>query len=111
MNAIRSPMAEFLARDLYGRRLFTQSAGVHAGEPDPFAHTVMAERGVPIERHVPHTLDQLNDSYYDLIVTLSPEAHHRALQMAKADAVDIEYWPTQDPFQCRRKSRTGTCSL
>jgi hypothetical protein len=30
-------------------------------------------------------------------VTLSPEAHHRALELTRTSAVDVEYWPTEDP--------------
>lgn len=97
MNAIRSPMAEFLSKDLYGKRLYAQSAGAQAGAPDPFAAAVMAERGIPIESHVPVALDDLADSYYDLIVTLSPEAHHRALEFTRDQSVAVEYWPTMDP--------------
>jgi hypothetical protein len=28
---------------------------------------------------------------------LAPEAHHKALDLARNYAVDVEYWPTQDP--------------
>ena len=96
MNAIRSPMAEHLARALFGRRLYTQSAGVRAGDPDPFMLAVMAERGIVLD-HDPVTLDDLEEDYFDLIVTLSPEAHHRALELTRDRAVEIEYWPTMDP--------------
>ena len=34
---------------------------------------------------------------FDLIVTLSPEAHHKALELTRTSAVDVEYWPTADP--------------
>lgn len=97
MNSIRSPMAEKLARDLFGRKMFTQSVGVRAGDPDPFMQAVMAERGIDMSTHIPTPLDDMEDSYYDLIVTLSPEAHHRVLKHIAADASEIEYWPTMDP--------------
>jgi protein-tyrosine-phosphatase len=32
-----------------------------------------------------------------MIVTLSPEAHHRALEFTRTMAVDVIYWPTIDP--------------
>ena len=32
-----------------------------------------------------------------MIVSLSPEAHHKALALAQGFAVDVEYWPTPDP--------------
>lgn len=98
MNAIRSPMAEHLTRSLYGKSIYARSAGVTAGgDPDAFAVAVMAERGIDISSHMPQTLDELADGFFDLIVTLSPEAHHRALQLGRAQAVDVEYWPSMDP--------------
>jgi protein-tyrosine-phosphatase len=97
MNAIRSPMAENLTRAIYGNAIYARSAGVNAGDPDPFVQSVMAERGIAMQAHHPVTLDDLGDSYFDLVVTLSPEAHHRVLQLLSAHSVDVEYWPTMDP--------------
>ncbi len=97
LNAIRSPMAENLAKRLLGTAMFIQSAGVEAGDRDLFAEEVMGELGLDISTHKPTMLDDLDDSYFDLIITLAPEAHHRALQMAGAQAVEVEYWPTMDP--------------
>ncbi|MCG6857547.1 MAG: protein-tyrosine-phosphatase [Salaquimonas sp.] len=97
MNAIRSPMAEYLTRHIFGDQIYVESAGVQAGNRDPFAEAVMAEAGMPFGEHTPSTLDDLADTYFDLIVTLSPEAHHRALEMTRSHAVEVEYWPTFDP--------------
>ena len=97
LNAIRSPMAEHLTRAIYGNSIYSRSAGVAAGDYDGFMSAVMAERGIAVGDHQPTTLDELSDGYFDLIVTLSPEAHHRALQLAQAQATDVEYWPTMDP--------------
>ena len=80
MNAVRSPVAEGLAKALFGREVYFASAGVREGEPDPFAQAVMAEVGLDITGHRPHTFEDLEDSSFDLIVTLSPEAHHKALE-------------------------------
>jgi protein-tyrosine-phosphatase len=96
-NAIRSPMAAAILRHLMGRRLYVTSAGVHTGEPDPFAIAVMDEIGVDISRHTPQSLADLHDSCFDLVVTLTPEAHHQALEFTRTMAVDVEYWPTFDP--------------
>src|SRR5262245_34709125 len=96
MNAVRSPMAAAILRHLAGRRCYVISAGVRAGEPDTFATTVMEEIGIDIAGHKPHTLTELNDTSFDLIVTLSPEAHHQALELTRTMAVDVEYWPTFD---------------
>jgi protein-tyrosine-phosphatase len=96
MNAVRSPMAAAMLRHLAGRRVYVESAGVRAGEPDGFASAVMAEIGIDMSQHKPRTLAELNDTSFDLIVTLSPEAHHQALELTRTMAVDVEYWPTID---------------
>ncbi len=97
MNAVRSPLAEGLARQMFGRDIYFASAGVREGEADPFVQAVAAEVGVDISRHRPHTFEDLEDSSFDLIVTLSPEAHHKALEFTRTLACDVVYWPTQDP--------------
>ena len=74
----------------------SKSAGIRAGETDPFATAVMEEIGIDMTQHRPHTLADLNDTSFDLIVTLSPEAHHQALELTRTMAVEVEYWPTLD---------------
>ena len=96
MNAVRSPMAAAILRHLAGQRLYVASAGVRAGEPDPFVAAVMNEIGIDLSTHDPRTLADLDDTSFDLIVTLSPEAHHQALELTRTMAVDVEYWPTFD---------------
>jgi protein-tyrosine-phosphatase len=95
-NAVRSPMAEALARHYFGREIYFASAGLKRGELDPFAVAVMEELGVDISRHKPHSFEDLEDSNFDLIVTLSPESHHKALEFTRALAMDVVYWPTID---------------
>ena len=96
MNAVRSPMAESLARSLLPGT-YVASAGVRPGERDPFVDAVLSEVGLSLGRHAPHSLDELEDDYFDLIVTLAPEAHHAALELTRSMAVDVMYWPTPDP--------------
>ena len=99
-NAIRSPMAAAMLRQMLGSSIYVGSAGVRKGEPDPFAVAVMAEIGLDISRHKPLTFEELDDLEglnFDLILTLAPEAHHRALEITRTSAVDVEYWPTPDP--------------
>lgn len=96
LNAVRSPMAAAILRHLAGRRVYVQSAGVRAGEPDPFAIAVMEEIGIDISEHAPMQLRELYDTSFDLIISLSPEAHHQALEMTRTMSVDVEYWPTFD---------------
>jgi protein-tyrosine-phosphatase len=77
-----------------------KSAGVRKGELDPFAVAVMAELGQDISGHKPMTFEELDDwegLNFDLIITLSPEAHHRALELTRTHAAEVEYWPTHDP--------------
>lgn len=96
MNAVRSPMAEAIARHYFGREIYFASAGLKRGELDPFAIAAMEEIGVDLSRHKPHTFEDLEDSNFDLIITLSPESHHKALEFTRAMAVDVVYWPMPD---------------
>lgn len=97
MNSVRSPMAEAILKHLAGTRVYVDSAGVRPGELDPFAVAVMDEIGIDLARHRPKTFADLNDSSFDVVVSLAPEAHHRALEMTRTMAIDAEYWPTLDP--------------
>jgi protein-tyrosine-phosphatase len=96
-NAVRSPMAAAILRHLAGRRVYVASAGVRPGKADPFAAAVMEELGIDLSSHKPMSLEELEDTSFDLIVTLAPEAHHQALDLVRNYAVDVEYWPTLDP--------------
>jgi protein-tyrosine-phosphatase len=100
LNAVRSPMAAGLFQQLFGKSIYVASVGAHKGELDPFAVAVMEEIGVDISRHKPMDFEELEDLEglnFDLIVSLSPPAHHKALEMTRTVAVDVEYWPTVDP--------------
>jgi protein-tyrosine-phosphatase len=99
-NSVRSPMAESLLRQIFPHALYVRSAGVKKGELDPFAVAVMAEFGQDISKHKPISFEELEDwegLNFDLIITLSPEAHHKALDLTRTLAADVEYWPTHDP--------------
>jgi protein-tyrosine-phosphatase len=99
-NIIRSPMAEAIARYYFGTSLFVASAGVRAGERDPFVDAVMEEVGMTLGAHRPHNFEELEEDQglaFDLIVTLAPEAHHKALDLTRVLAAEVEYWPTPDP--------------
>jgi protein-tyrosine-phosphatase len=97
MNSIRSPIAEAIARHYLPKSIYIASAGVRRGERDPFVDAVLDEIGLSLGRHQPHLLDDLEDDYFDLIVTLAPEAHHKALDLTRSWSADVEYWPTPDP--------------
>jgi protein-tyrosine-phosphatase len=100
MNAVRSPMAAGLLQQLFGKSIYIASAGVQKGELDPFAVAAMEEIGIDITRHKPVTfedVEELEGLNFDLIVTLSPPAHHKALELTRIHAAEVEYWPTLDP--------------
>jgi protein-tyrosine-phosphatase len=99
-NSVRSPMAAGLFKQMLGRAIYVASAGVRKDELDPFAVAVLDEVGIDIAKHRPMTFEELDDwegLNFDLIVTLSPEAHHKALELTRTIAAEVEYWPTPDP--------------
>ncbi|MBB4953182.1 protein-tyrosine-phosphatase [Agrobacterium vitis] len=97
MNAIRSPMAEAITKNLSLPGVYVASAGVRRGERDPFVDAVLDEIGLSLGKRQPQILDDLEDDFFDLIVTLAPEAHHAALELTRASSVEVVYWPMPDP--------------
>ncbi|SRR5579885_2873775 len=96
-NAIRSPMAEAFLKWIHGRRIYVDSVGVREAPVDPFAVAVMAEVGIDIARHRPKTFDALEDTSFDLVISLSPEAQHKAVELTRTMACEVEFWPVYDP--------------
>jgi len=96
-NSVRSPMAEALAKRLYGQASYIDSVGVRASDVDGFAAAALDELGIDVHRHHAKTFGDVDPSSFDLIVTLSPEAHHQALEFTRGAAVEVEYWPVSDP--------------
>lgn len=96
-NALRSPMAEAMMKHLHGHRVYVDSVGVRAGVLDGFVIEVMAEMGLDISGHRPKSFDDLEDTSFDLIVSLSPEAQHSAVELTRSTAAELEFWPTFDP--------------
>jgi len=99
-NSVRSPMAEALARHYFGKSVYVQSAGVRKGDTDGFMVAALEEVGIDVSKHKPRTLEELEEwegLNFDLIVSLSPEAHHAALELTRTVAAEVEYWPTNDP--------------
>lgn len=96
-NSIRSPMAEAILKHLHGRRIYVDSVGVREAETDPFAIAVMDEIGIDIRRHRAKTFDELEDTSFDLVISLSPEAQHSAVELTRTMACDVEFWPVLDP--------------
>jgi protein-tyrosine-phosphatase len=105
-NQVRSPMAEGLLKRVAGDRIYVDSCGLKKATPadedepaaiDPLALEVMAEVGCDLARFRPKTFDQLEDDSFDLVISLTPEAQHRAVEISRGRAAEIEYWPTHDP--------------
>ena len=99
-NRVRSPMAEGLMKLMFGNRVFVDSCGLRADAddiPDPFVVAVMDELGADLADHRPKAFDDLEDDSFDVVISLTPEAQHRAVELARGRSVDIEYWPTFDP--------------
>ena len=99
-NVVRSVMASALARHLFGKSIYVGSAGVIAGDPDPFVTAVMDEIGLDVKKHRPQSVEDLEEYEglnFDLAISLSPDAHHRALELTRTNALKVEYWPTPDP--------------
>ncbi len=97
MNAVRSPMAAAILRHLHGHRIYVDSAGVRARDVDGFAVAVMDEMGIDLSGHDAKTFDDLEDTSFDVVFSLSPEAQHRAVEMTRVMACDLEFWNTFDP--------------
>jgi len=98
LNSVRSPMAAGLLRLRHGGRIFVDCCGLRGGEAvDPFAVAAMDEVGVDLSRHAPKSFDELEDGSFDLVISLTPQAQHRAVELARGRAVELEYWPTPDP--------------
>lgn len=100
-NAVRSPMAEAIAKYHCGNKVYIDSfgAGEKLGEINPFAISVMEEAGIDISSHKAKDFDDLADTSFDLIIALSDEAHKKALELTKGDSTEVEYWPVDDPTQ------------
>lgn len=96
-NTVRSPMAEAILKYLHGRHVYVDSVGVRKGELDGFAVAVMDEIGIDISHHHPKTFEDLEDTSFDLVTSLSPEAQHKAVEMTRVVACEVEFWNTFDP--------------
>lgn len=96
-NSVRSPVAEGLLKYLLGHRIYVDSMGVRVGEIDPFVVEVMDEIGIDMSRHRAKSFDDLEDMSYDLIISLSPEAQHKAVELTRTMACEVEFWNTHDP--------------
>jgi len=98
-------MAEAILKFLHGTQIYVDSVGVRSREVDGLAIVVMDEIGIDLSRHLAKTFDDLDDSYYDLVIPMSPEAQHRAVEMTRVMACEIEFWNTFDPSMLGTEDR------
>ena len=96
-NSVRSPMAEGLLKHLLGHRIYVDSVAVRVGEIDPFVVEVMDELGIDLSQHRGKDFESLEDTSYDLIVSLSPQAQHQAVELTRTMACEVEFWNILDP--------------
>lgn len=102
-NAVRSPMAEGLMKQMYGTDVYVQSVGVKNDlEIDGFSISVCQEMGVELSRHRSRSFDEMEEwgedlSSFDLVLALSPASQRRALELTRFYHIDVEYWPILDP--------------
>ena len=99
LNSVRSPMAASLLQ-----HMFPQPLCEIRRRSDRRTRSVRRRRDGRTRpghsKHRPMTFEDLEDwegLNFDLIITLSPEAHHKALELTRTLAADVEYWPTPDP--------------
>ena len=105
MNSVRSPMAEAIMKFLHGHQVYVDSAGVRSKDIDGYAITVMDEIGIDLSRHHAKTFDDLEDDYFDIVITLSPEAQHSAIELTRVMACEVEFWNTMDPSLIESEDR------
>ncbi len=105
MNSVRSPMAESIMKFLHGHRVYIDSAGVRSKDIDGFAIAVMDEIGIDLSRHHAKTFDDLEDDFFDVVITLSPEAQHRAVELTRVMACEVVFWNTMDPSLVESEDR------
>jgi protein-tyrosine-phosphatase len=103
-------MAAALLRHYRGGRIYVESAGVRAHEVDAFAVAVMDEIGIDISHHQPKSFEDLEDTSFDLVISLSPQAQHSAVELTRTMDCVVEFWPVFDPtlIEGDREARLAT---
>lgn len=92
-NSARSQMAEGLARARFGDRVRVTSAGSAPSRVNPYAMEVMAERGVDLSAHTSKSVETVDPTSVDLVVTLCAE-EVCAVLLGEAKRL---HWPIDDP--------------
>lgn len=92
-NSARSQMAEGLARQLFGDRVRVQSAGTRPSHVNPYAVEVMGELGIDLATHRSKSVDEIDPSTVDTVITLCAE---EVCPVWLGDATRL-HWPLPDP--------------
>jgi len=106
LNSVRSPMAEGLARQLLGRAIYIDSAGLQRADRDAFALAVLKESGIDLDEDEHRTLREVDVEGFDLVITLSGEAHAVISERLRATAQHHLNWPIDDPTMAGRTRDT-----
>lgn len=92
-NSARSQMAEGIARHLVGDRLVIQSAGSAPARVHPLAVQALAEIGIDASRHYSKSVDEVDPSTVDTVITLCAEE----VCPVWLGAARRFHWPLPDP--------------
>ncbi len=92
-NSARSQMAEGLARARFGDRVRVQSAGSVPSVVNPMAIEVLAEMGIDISHQTSKSVDAIDPSTVDVVVTLCAE-EVCPVHLGRARRL---HWPLEDP--------------
>ena len=106
MNSVRSVMAEGILKKLCGDKIYIDSVGKQAGDKNGYMIEVMLEIGIDLSNHRSKTFVSLDDTSFDMIISLSPEAHHAAVELTRWMSCELIYWPTYDPDAIRGRRET-----
>ena len=98
-NSIRSPMAEALWKDCLGEALaeceVVSAGAMGSGRLHPMVESVLAEDGIFLDGFSSRAVSQFEGQKFDLVVTLSDEAHR--IFPTFPGAVETQHWPMPDP--------------
>ncbi|MDR3476998.1 MAG: arsenate reductase ArsC [Gammaproteobacteria bacterium] len=99
-NSARSQMAEGLAKNMLGKDFSIMSAGSFSSYVHPVAIKVMSEIGIDISKQTSKSINDIDLSHIDMIITLCAE------EVCPYVAGDIKkhHWPMPDPAKAINES-------
>lgn len=99
-NSVRSVMAAAALTKRAKGKIYVESAGVFAGDPDPFVAALIKEEELPPPKDEPKSIEDLGDGFFDLVVTLSEQAQYAINLRRKQEDFETEHWAISDPTGC-----------